>query len=262
MRKLLTIAAMLVMIPATAYAGGGGGGTSKCAGFDSGITVSMLDDCFEGTAHFAPTDTPLTISNDGEFPHSFTAVDGSFDSGILQPGQTFEVTLEQAGVIQFFCTLHGTAEGQGMAGVLVVGEAEPAPVSAPIDVAAIKQAVAEQNQAIVDGLAVEMSEIRSIDGDIAATLDRQNQAIADLADSQTRLTAELVRQQAPSDTAEVTSPAVIPVPAEPASTDPWIPLITGIAAGLALAAVYIAGRTRPRPETQRSSKVPTPAAAD
>lgn len=51
--------------------------------------VSMLDSCFSGTAHFAPTETTITISNDGELAHTFTAVDGSFDSGQLQPGETF-----------------------------------------------------------------------------------------------------------------------------------------------------------------------------
>ena len=77
----------LTLIPGVASAGGGGG--SQCPGFATGTTVSMLDSCFSGTAHFAPTETTITISNDGELAHTFTAVDGSFDSGQLQPGETF-----------------------------------------------------------------------------------------------------------------------------------------------------------------------------
>ena len=81
MRRLLIVVAVLTLIPGVASAGGGG--SSQCPGFTTGTTVSMLDSCFSGTAHFAPTETTITISNDGALPHTFTAVDGSFGSGQL-----------------------------------------------------------------------------------------------------------------------------------------------------------------------------------
>lgn len=105
-----------------AIAGGGAGG-SACDGFDDGSTVLMLDSCFAGTAHFAPAGTSVLVENQGKFPHTFTAVDGSFDSGQVGAGSSVELAIEP-GIYRVFCSLHGTAKGQGMAGVLIVGKAE------------------------------------------------------------------------------------------------------------------------------------------
>ncbi len=147
MKRLAIAMALIVSIPGVASAGGGGGNMSQCQGFATGTSISMLDSCFDAIAHSAPTDTAITISNDGALPHTFTAVDGSFDSGNLEPGQDFELIVDEPGIYQVFCTLHGTAEGAGMAGVLVVGEPEPGPVAATLDTGAIREAVAEENRA-------------------------------------------------------------------------------------------------------------------
>jgi hypothetical protein len=68
------------------------------------------------------------VRNDGELPHTYTAVDGSFDTGLLQPGQSAEIRVGDAGVFGAYCTLHGSSAGGGMAGALVVGD--PAAASA------------------------------------------------------------------------------------------------------------------------------------
>jgi len=43
---------------------------------------------------------------DGVLPHTATADDGSFDSGILQPGDTFTFTFDTLGTYTYICTLH------------------------------------------------------------------------------------------------------------------------------------------------------------
>jgi plastocyanin len=223
MWKVLMIVAVLLVIPGTAHAGGGGGGGSLCSGFAEGAGISMLDSCFNGTAHFAPAGVTLTVSNDGELPHTFTAVDGSFDSGTLQPGQTFELTVDEARLVQVFCTLHGTAQGDGMAGVVVVGEPTPESVSATSSLVAYGEAVAENN------------------GDIIDAIDRQTQEVAILSDNQTVLAALLEQQsetllESPPNPAptELTLTAVVD------SERNWVPVTSGIAAGMALAALLIA----------------------
>lgn len=125
MRRLLVATAMLMALPGVASAGGGGVDTAGCAGYARGDEISMLDSCFSGTAHFAPSGSPITVSNDGVLPHTLTAVDGSFDTGFLDPGATAELTIDEPGVYQVFCSLHGTVQGEGMAGVLVIGEPNP-----------------------------------------------------------------------------------------------------------------------------------------
>jgi hypothetical protein len=118
---LLAVLSLLALAPASALAGGGGGG-GPCAGFASGDTLVMLDSCFSGVAHFAGASTTLTVRNDGAFPHSFTAVDGGFDTGVLEAGETATIKLGGAGIVEVYCVLHGRASGEGMAGILVVGE--------------------------------------------------------------------------------------------------------------------------------------------
>ncbi len=137
MRKaLLMSVALLLILPGSALAGGGGH-TNPCPGFSEGAELGMEDSCYDGVAHFVPAGSSVTVRNHGNLPHSVTAVDGSFDSGLLQPGDTFEVAVDDPGVVRVYCTLHGTTAGEGMAGVLIVGDpavtAEDSAVSARVE---------------------------------------------------------------------------------------------------------------------------------
>jgi plastocyanin len=125
MRRILlvvtvaTIAVLPWSVPAMA---GGGGHDSACAGYATGQTVEMYDSCFSGSAQFVGAGTTVRIINRGELPHSLTAADGSFGTGTLQPGQSASIDVGETAVLRVFCELHGTAQGDGMAGLLVVGE--------------------------------------------------------------------------------------------------------------------------------------------
>jgi plastocyanin len=125
MRRILlvvtvaTIAVLPWSVPAMA---GGGGHESACAGYATGQTVEMYDSCFSGSAQFVGAGTTVRIVNRGELPHSLTAADGSFGTGTLQPGQSASIDVGEAAVVRVFCELHGTRQGDGMAGLLVVGE--------------------------------------------------------------------------------------------------------------------------------------------
>jgi plastocyanin len=136
MRRLLVSCVILMLMPGVAWAGGGHG-TSACTGFGEGTAVSMQDSCFTGTAHFAPSGTTINVTNDGGLPHTLTAVDGSFDTGQVAPGSSVELTIDEPGIYRVFCSLHGTAQGEGMAGVLIVGEAAAGSVAAPSDTLAV-----------------------------------------------------------------------------------------------------------------------------
>ena len=48
----------------------------------------------------------VTWNNNGPTPHSATANDGSFDTGILKKGQTSSHTFNQAGTFSYFCKPH------------------------------------------------------------------------------------------------------------------------------------------------------------
>lgn len=221
MRRVFLLTAILVMIPAVAGAGGGGS-VSLCPAYSSGTTISVLDSCFNGIAHTAPVGETLTVSNDGEIPHTLTAVDGSFDTGQLSPGQTATLSIDQAGIYKVFCTLHGSVDGSGMAGLLIIGEPDPAFVAAPIDPQQIKSDV---NAAVADGNQA-----------LAATVAGHERLLTGLVAGQTELGEKLDRLDATTNS-EAAIPIVVSVPEAEGFT--WLALIAGLAAGLALAALLV-----------------------
>ncbi|MEO5903677.1 MAG: plastocyanin/azurin family copper-binding protein [Gemmatimonadaceae bacterium] len=61
--------------------------------------------------------TTVEWTNADPLPHSVTAVDKSFNSGLIQPGKTFRHTFTRAGTFSYFCMPHPF-----MKGVIVVKE--------------------------------------------------------------------------------------------------------------------------------------------
>ncbi|HVM10843.1 MAG TPA: plastocyanin/azurin family copper-binding protein [Actinomycetota bacterium] len=67
-------------------------------------------------------------TSQGGLPHTITADDGSFDShpacgsggACMTAGQTYERTFPTAGTFRYYCKLHGSPGGSGMAGTVVV----------------------------------------------------------------------------------------------------------------------------------------------
>lgn len=114
---LLTLVGALTLTTAAPVLAGGGG--AVCDGFSNGDHIRMYDSCFAGTAQLVDADTDtVTISNDGMVAHTITATDDSFDL-YVPAGESATLELPAGGVIPVYCTLHGTAAGEGMAGVIV-----------------------------------------------------------------------------------------------------------------------------------------------
>jgi hypothetical protein len=115
-----------------------------------------------------------------------------------------------------------------MAGVLVVGEAEPQPVSAAINTDAIREAVAEDDQEVVEAL------------------DRHTLAIGNLRAAQASLRGMLEEQITTEDNTPG-EPAIVTVPVS-TSDRIWVPMVSGLAIGLALAALLVSQRSQRRLE--------------
>jgi plastocyanin len=88
-----------------------GGGTSGAA-----PTVSIVDFAFTPGDLRAEPGAEVTWTNDDPTPHTVTADDGSFDSGTLEAGATFSVTVDGNGPIAYACAIHPS-----MTGTVVVG---------------------------------------------------------------------------------------------------------------------------------------------
>jgi len=64
-----------------------------------------------GTRKIQPG-TWVTWSNNGQDPHTVTAVDSSFDSANLDPSEGFSWFFDQSGTFPYFCALHPWMTGK------------------------------------------------------------------------------------------------------------------------------------------------------
>jgi hypothetical protein len=73
--------------------------------------VDIVDLAFEPAALELPAGTAVLWTNTGAAPHTVSAEDGSFDSGTLQPGSTFERTFTTPGTYAYLCQIHPEMTG-------------------------------------------------------------------------------------------------------------------------------------------------------
>jgi plastocyanin len=73
--------------------------------------VSIGDNFFEpADAAIEPGDT-VTWTNNGTMPHTVTAENGLFDSGVLDPGESYTVDFDGQGRVTYYCTIHPEMRG-------------------------------------------------------------------------------------------------------------------------------------------------------
>lgn len=92
-------------------------GDERAGGADGGaeqVEVDVVDIDYEPAEVTVPAGTTVTWTNTGNLPHTVTKDSGAgddFDSGTLQPGDTYEQTFETAGTIEYYCTIHANQRG-------------------------------------------------------------------------------------------------------------------------------------------------------
>jgi plastocyanin len=180
---MVSVVGLLIAAVPAAAGGGGGGGGGHCGGFGSGDKLVMRDNCFDKVAFSAEAGAELLVTNEGGQPHSYTAVDGSFDTGLMKPGTSVRITLGEAGIVQVYCTLHGTASGDGMSGIVLVGDSELAGAAAGASSSGLsaeaKGAIDQQTTL----LAAEVAERAAGDAELRAELAAVRQQVDTLQSS-------------------------------------------------------------------------------
>ena len=72
---------------------------------DQGVVpVSAYDGYFYPADITVPSGTTVVWTNEGELPHSVTSHDGSFASGMLNPGESYEATFYEPGTYTYQCS--------------------------------------------------------------------------------------------------------------------------------------------------------------
>jgi plastocyanin len=82
----------------------------------STVDVTIRDFAFDPPTLEIPVGETVTWSNQGQAPHTATAMDGAFDTGQLDPGQRASHTFDRAGSLTYRCNIH-----PDMSGTIVVG---------------------------------------------------------------------------------------------------------------------------------------------
>jgi len=77
------------------------------------VTVDTVDNDYAPKNLTVRKGATVTWKLTGDLPHSITDADGQrrFDSGVLSPGDSFELTFDAAGRYDYFCTLHHAMQG-------------------------------------------------------------------------------------------------------------------------------------------------------
>ena len=92
------------------------------------VSVSIQDFFFDPADAAVEPGTSIVWVNQGQEPHTVTADDGSFDSGMLNPGDTFMVTFLGSGTLTYHCEIHPS-----MVGSVTVGAADGGGEATPAD---------------------------------------------------------------------------------------------------------------------------------
>jgi plastocyanin len=82
--------------------------------------VKIVDDAFSPKTIGVAVGTTLVWTRTASHPHTVTADDGSFDSGLLRGTDQFQRTFDAASVYAYYCDVHGGPGGDGMSGVIAV----------------------------------------------------------------------------------------------------------------------------------------------
>jgi plastocyanin len=78
-------------------------------------SIEIKDYAFTPATLTVAAGTTVTWTNNDAVPHTATASDGTFDSGNLNPGQSFSFTFPTPGSFPYVCQYHA-----GMQGTIVV----------------------------------------------------------------------------------------------------------------------------------------------
>lgn len=76
------------------------------------IAVSIIDFTFDPQTLEIPVGTTVTWTNNDTAQHTATSNDGVWDSDILEQGESFSFTFEEAGTYDYICSLHPNMTGQ------------------------------------------------------------------------------------------------------------------------------------------------------
>ena len=77
---------------------------------EAAVEIAISDFAFSGDQE-VPVGGRVVVTNTDAASHTWTAVDGSFDSGTLAEGDSFEFVFDEPGTFEYLCSIHPTMTG-------------------------------------------------------------------------------------------------------------------------------------------------------
>ncbi len=104
---VLSVIALLIFVPTVGAQDAG----VESVPVQDARSVGIGDNFFDPPDAAIEPGTTITWTNNGALPHTVTADDGSFDSGVLNPGDSFTVAFDGQGTVTYFCAIHPEMRG-------------------------------------------------------------------------------------------------------------------------------------------------------
>ncbi len=101
MKRLAYLLTVLCILALLAFVSAAGAQQQEPA---QDVVVSIRDNYFDPADITVAPGTTVWWVNEGENPHNVTADDGLFDSGPLYPGDSYWVTFEGQGTVNYHCS--------------------------------------------------------------------------------------------------------------------------------------------------------------
>ena len=104
---VLSVIALLMFVPSV----GAQGASVESVPIQNEWSVTIGDNFFAPPDAAIEPGSTITWTNNGALPHTVTADDGSFDSGMLNPGDSYTVAFDGQGTVTYFCAIHPEMRG-------------------------------------------------------------------------------------------------------------------------------------------------------
>lgn len=163
----LTVTLLGVWVYVTWYTGAPREAAPLAAAQSNEVVVPMVGFAFNPDTTVVPLGGTVVWVNQDGAPHTATADDnGTFKSDLISKGQSFRHTFDAVGEFRYFCELHGSPGGEGMAGTIRVVTADqlplvaasaprPAPTPQPTAFVPVAQALPRQSFDAIQRLLVD-----------------------------------------------------------------------------------------------------------
>ena len=104
---VLSLIALLMFVPPAAAQDAG----VESVPIQNAWSVNIGDYFFDPPQAAVEPGSTITWTNKGDEPHTVTADDGSFDSGRLNPGDSYTVAFDGQGTVTYHCAIHPEMRG-------------------------------------------------------------------------------------------------------------------------------------------------------